>query len=757
MRVEYGSVDAGISSCVLIYDLFGISYPGEYTVNLFTQPTGNAGFSIKPVNTGRAFWKLDYYQNLNGQGTFADNASGFFYLPTDSIYKYNFVSGQTDSTSNKHGFNINIIRGETYSAAVDVFVSTGHPRTGVAPVVSFTPNLSGSFATVTGSYDFGKKGTWQRLTQKIFAPSVVSNLGASAIYFETTVATKTASHPYYSSGSSFGFVIGNTQGRTLTLYKGATYVFSQSNDSNLDDEFYISTSPNSGGGSNSYAAGFSYYGNEGFDGYAVFAVPYNAPPILYYNSKRVGSSYVGGRINIVGGYNSGNVGNTGTSGNTGNTSNTSYTSASESYAVCFDPTRSELTAANLNGGYILYKNMQFERNKPMFRGVIHPTKFTSVPRSSTSSIVDATGKDNNANMINGMFDANAFLLFGNRTTLNDGGVLDINLKASTTKTFSIGSSTTQTYDFWFTQTAASYQKAYLFARSSASQAGYFLDGEGYPQTIFIQEGRVYFSFSSPTGKILSGYTQQIIQINNLYNVTVAANASLATGLKVDVYVNGEKMDVTVYTQLQPPSFLRFENTVSSRGNVAGTGNVGFVSNNTNFYCISSYNNVGESTPSAILSAPSQTNKKSISLSWPAVEQAFGYYIYRSSTPSFGVSSLLADVTDKSITSFLDENYQLRFGSPKIGGRFVFNYNENVTSFVDSSVAKVCFGNYPVSTLNLNHFEGYIYRIAIYSSKLSESQIKKNYNSFLYKFISQDPLVIGAQAKPRSVIYKRVRE
>lgn len=757
MNVEYGAVDAGISSCVLIYDLFGVSYPGEYTVNLFTQPTGNAGFSIKPANTGRAFWRLDYSENLNGQGTFSDNASGFFYLPSDSIYKYNFNSGQTDSTSNKHGFNINIIRGETYSAAVDVYVSTGHPRTGVAPVISFTPNLSGSFATVTGSYDFGRKGTWQRLTQKIFAPSVISNLGTNAIYFETTVATKTASHPYYSSGSAFGFLVGNVQGKTLTLYKGATYVFVQSNASNLDDELYISTSPNSGGGSNSYSVGFSYYGNEGFDGYAVFAVPYNAPPVLYYNSKRAGSSFVGGKINIVGGYNSGNVGNTGSSGNTGNTSNTSYTSASESYAVCFDPTRGELSGANLNGGYILYKNMQFEKNKPMFRGIIHPTKFTSTSRSSNSSIVDATGKDNNANMINAMFDPSAFLVFGNRPTLNDGGVLDINLKASTTKTFSIGSSITQTYDFWFTQTAASYQKAYLFARSNASQAGYFLEGEGYPQLIFIQEGRVFFSFSSPTGKILSGYTQQIIEVGGLYNVTIAANASLATGLKVDIYVNGEKMDVIIYNQLLPPTFLRFQNKVSSSGNTGNVGNVGFSTNNTNFYCISSYNNIGESKPSPILSVASEPNKKSVQLYWPKVEEAFGYYIYRSNSASFGNSSLLADIRDKSVVSFLDENFQLRLGSPKVGGKFVFGYDENVTSFVDNSVAKVCFGNYPVSTLSLNHFEGYIYRIAIYSSKLSEAQIKKNYNSFLYRFISQDPLVIGSQTKPRSVIYKRIRQ
>lgn len=757
MRVEYGAVDAGISSCVLIYDLFGISYPGEYTVNLFTQPTGNAGFAIKPTNTGRAFWKLDYYDNLNGQGTFSDNASGFFYLPSDSIYKYNFVSGQTDSTSNKHGFNINVIRGETYSASVDVYVSTGHPRTGVAPVMSFTPNLSGSFATLTGTYDFGKKGTWQKLTQKIFVPSVVSNLGTNAIYFETTVANKTSAHPYYSSGSAIGFLIGNTQGKTLTLYKGATYVFSQSNASNLDDELYISTSPDAGGGSNAYSLGFSYYGNEGLDGYGVFAVPYNAPPVLYYNSKRAGSSYVGGKINIVGGYNSGNLGNTGSSGNTGNTSNTSYTSASESYAVCFDPTRSETNGANLNGGYILYKNMQFEKNKLMFRGMIHPTKFTSTSRSSISSIVDATGKDNNANMINAMFDSNAFLVFGNRTTLNDGGLIDVNLKGATTKTFSIGSTTTQTYDFWFTQTAASYQKAYLFSRSSATQAGYFLPDQGYPQTIFIQEGRVFFSFCSPDGKILSGYTQQIIELQKLYNVTVAVNVSLATGSKVDVYVNGQKMTVVIYNLLSPPTFLKFQNKVSSLGNIGNTGNIGFTNNNTNFYCISSYNNIGESAPSTVLCAPTEPNKKSIQLLWPKVENAFGYYIYRSVSPVFGKSSLLADIQDKSVTSFLDENYQLKTGSPKPTGKTTFNYSQNVTSLVDDSSARTCFGNYPLSNLSLNHFEGYIYRVAIYSSKLSELQIQKNYNSFLYKYISQNPLVIGSQAKPRSVIYKRIRE
>ena len=116
MKTEYGSTDAAANSCVLLYDFFGNSYAGEPTVNLFTQPTGNAGFSIKPVNTGRAFWKLDYTEDLNGQGNFLSNASGS-YLPTDSIYKYNFVSTQTDSTSNKHGFTIKVDRGEKIGRA----------------------------------------------------------------------------------------------------------------------------------------------------------------------------------------------------------------------------------------------------------------------------------------------------------------------------------------------------------------------------------------------------------------------------------------------------------------------------------------------------------------------------------------------------------------------------------------------------------------------------------------------------------------
>ena len=78
IKKVYGSLDSAANSCVLLYDFFGNSYAGEPTTNLFSQPTGNTGFVIKPTDTGRHFYKLDYSGNTNGQGNFFDNAPGPF-------------------------------------------------------------------------------------------------------------------------------------------------------------------------------------------------------------------------------------------------------------------------------------------------------------------------------------------------------------------------------------------------------------------------------------------------------------------------------------------------------------------------------------------------------------------------------------------------------------------------------------------------------------------------------------------------------
>lgn len=744
-----------------------------YYCDTAESSAGNAkisyeGFDITPFSydTGRAFYKLDYYQNLNNQGTFSDNAVGA-YSQSDSIYKYNYQSGKHEINSiagNKHGFNIKITRGETYTVSTDVYISTGHPRSGLIPVVSFTPNLTGTFATLSGVYDCDKKGTWQSIKQKIFIPSAINTVSPNPTYYEVSKATKSTQHPYYSSGSAYGFVIGNTQGRTLNLYKGGTYVFVQSNDTNSNDELYVSTSPDAGAGSSAYANGFSYYGNKGFDGYAVFNVPYNAPSILYYNSRAESSSYVGGKINVVGGYNSGNTGNTGnvgSSGSAGSAGSSGTVLTSESYSVCFDPTRGVFNSSqgNLNGGYILYKNMQFERNKKMFKGAIHKSQFTSTTRSDLATCIDLTGRNNNSNFVNANYDTNGYLFFSKRQNVGDGAFIDLNLKYNKAKQFLIGSAKTQTYDFWFKQTGISNTRAFLFSRASSLSNDLFIENEGYPQLIYIQDKRIYFFFTSSINRSFAGFSTQVIEPNILYNVSISLNFNAVVGEKINIYVNGQQTASTVLSIVDAPENLNFTNVTSATqvvGNSSVVSERGFNSNSNQFYCISSYDSNGESIASNSISVPTSTVRKSIQLSWRAAEGAIGYYIYRSKSSSFGASSLLADISSGKILSFTDENFPTKTGAPKQVAAYSYFYDSNTLNLVDDSSAKVCFGDYPTTNAVPHYFEGYIYRIGIYNTNISDKQAFRNYNSLLYKYVSGNSYLSREIFRPRSVIYKKVR-
>jgi len=194
-------------------------------------------------------------------------------------------------------------------------------------------------------------------------------------------------------------------------------------------------------------------------------------------------------------------------------------------------------------------------------------------------------------------------------------------------------------------------------------------------------------------------------------------------------------------------------SVLSVGNLGNSGNVGS-SNVVNFYCASSYNQEGESKASTNVSVSSDPLKKSIKLSWQIVDQAIGYYIYKSSSPSFSDYSLLAKISSKNILTFTDENSQNKLGRPKNFSNSI--YDADVVAIPDNLNAKTCFGDYPTTTLIPSYFEGYIYRIAIYKTKLTSTQVYKNYNSFLYKYISESPATIASPIKQRSVIYKRVR-
>jgi hypothetical protein len=113
-----------------------------------------------------------------------------------------------------------------------------------------------------------------------------SSVESEASYFTVTV-----------NGSS-KFVIDGTQQPTLTLYRGVTYRFDQSDSSNGSHPFRISTTAE--GSQYSSGSSSSYNGSNGSSGaYRQFIVPTNAPNTMYYNCEV--HSGMGGTINIISG------------------------------------------------------------------------------------------------------------------------------------------------------------------------------------------------------------------------------------------------------------------------------------------------------------------------------------------------------------------------------------------------------------------------------------------------------------------------
>jgi hypothetical protein len=91
------------------------------------------------------------------------------------------------------------------------------------------------------------------------------------------------------------FVIDGTQQPTITLYRGVTYRFDQSNSLNGSHPFRISTTTEGGD-----APGTSYNGSNGSSGsYRQYIVPDSAPNTVYYNCSN--HSGMGGTINIISG------------------------------------------------------------------------------------------------------------------------------------------------------------------------------------------------------------------------------------------------------------------------------------------------------------------------------------------------------------------------------------------------------------------------------------------------------------------------
>ena len=117
--------------------------------------------------------------------------------------------------------------------------------------------------------------------------------------FVVTVASKTAIHPYYGSGSSSAYFIDGEESPYILLAPGITYLFDQSDSSNSGHplRFYTDVTKN-----NAYTTGVTTNGTPGSAGAWTKIVPTSTTTcVLYYQCSSHG--YMGSGASVVNGYN----------------------------------------------------------------------------------------------------------------------------------------------------------------------------------------------------------------------------------------------------------------------------------------------------------------------------------------------------------------------------------------------------------------------------------------------------------------------
>jgi plastocyanin len=162
----------------------------------------------------------------------------------------------------------------TNDSAVRTLVIINPPN---APVIQSITELSESIEIVfTQSGDGGAeitnyKYTVDGSTYLAFDPA---QFKPTAVTFAVTVQSVEGSNKYFIDG---------VDRPNLTLYKGVTYTFDQSDASNATHQIYLSeTEDGTHGGGTEYITEVAYTGTAGTDGSLVFEVPENAPATLYY-------------------------------------------------------------------------------------------------------------------------------------------------------------------------------------------------------------------------------------------------------------------------------------------------------------------------------------------------------------------------------------------------------------------------------------------------------------------------------------------
>ena len=150
-----------------------------------------------------------------------------------------------------------------------------------APTISVSAGDASVTVTITNPSDVGGGSITG------YAVSALTGPIEDTTYTITVVSGNPSNHPYYNQGSTNKFAVDGstaTADVTLTLYKGHTYIFDQSDSSNSGHPLRFSTTANgTHGGGSEYTTGVTTSGTPGSAGaFTKIALATDAPDTLYY-------------------------------------------------------------------------------------------------------------------------------------------------------------------------------------------------------------------------------------------------------------------------------------------------------------------------------------------------------------------------------------------------------------------------------------------------------------------------------------------
>jgi hypothetical protein len=441
------------------------------------------------------------------------------------------------------------------------------------------------------------------------------------------------------------------------------------------------------------------------------------------------------------------AGTSGSSGSAGTSGVSSLIKTTLTHTVYFWPQEETVNGSDgisdRSRGYILYKNPQLEKGSQR-------TQFTRKenPRNLAGSLKDISGNKNSFSVAGMSFSSNSTPVYGDDSFSNIG-------LTSTKKDFNsslqIGSNKTKTYDFWINGTSLSDGISTLFF-SDLSEGERFTNNSNISrkQHIYITDRKIYCDLYDEFGFSTSSFTvDSVVDEATITNIIVSVNTNNSAN-KVKFYVNGYLKTSKSVSNLQAPtnislySFLNVTNTIeigSSRSNYGleqssleverGISQLAFKRGLTVNYKISSYNDNGESSSSSNKKVIIEKQNSSISVSWPNVRQAKGFYIYRSlsNINEFDNNSLLLKLRNpyfgndsNELITFIDDNsINLKEGFPKSESSYS-KYKLNNNSFYDGSNLKATVGALPLAnSQGKTGLEGVVYKFSVYSKSFNGSE------------------------------------